>query len=697
MISLEAREACLEGDVTKICQVISSLSREADKEQAFDYVFQAYQLKGEDIPAAIYYLLVETWLNQGKKDQARRLMAKCQGMTEDYGKRYFRYFLQAEEEKYRENFTRNLQVLQEWGVLFTDREMDYERAKYQVADFVDDESPITLEKADNPPGSRTYLLMVDYNKFSQLEQMLKLEYSLYLVFEDETFLNALLLLADFTALLPYLQQQHIIFFLEEETLITNFFLNPIVILPMYVLETRVKYHTLLEQWQTRRKEKAVANLAEIRKMCAEKNEGYYRKLFTQSPENIKILLSNTVYTQVNQHVCRSWQRALQILGYRAELLIEQKGYEFNANLWPLVEKIAVFQPDIVFHINFLSGDIIPDAEICQKLLWVMRNRDLHPAIRTGIPYTHNNFIWPVIEQWVDEWQEAGVPKERLFFYPDGVDFHNFIVSEKEAYDRRWEADVVLVSNCNIIDFDKNYLVPWSRSLPQSSQQDFLTTVSDFIEEFKAAIREERVDFCESDCQKLLADRLTAAGLEIQKNILTLMSHTIIVYMIQFMRQQELAWIIRAGITDKIRIWGRGWENFPEFRPYWVGVAAPGQELAGIYRHSKIALSNNPLYSLHERLFEILASGGFPLVRLSKNCGEDRGRDLYFQPGETIAQYRNKEELVQLICKYLQDPAERERISANGREVLEEHFTNIAVARKGMAFLANYFALEHTIH
>ena len=74
--------------------------------------------------------------------------------------------------------------------------------------------------------------------------------------------------------------------------------------------------------------------------------------------------------------------------------------------------------------------------------------------------------------------------------------------------------------------------------------------------------------------------------------------------------------LRRSLLDMdidLRLYGRGWENNPTFAKFARGVADHRGELPLIYQASRINLQVSPLGSLHQRVMEGLASGGFFLL------------------------------------------------------------------------------------
>ncbi|MCK5504525.1 MAG: glycosyltransferase family 1 protein, partial [Thermodesulfovibrionia bacterium] len=107
--------------------------------------------------------------------------------------------------------------------------------------------------------------------------------------------------------------------------------------------------------------------------------------------------------------------------------------------------------------------------------------------------------------------------------------------------------------------------------------------------------------------------------------------------------------------------------------------------------SNICISDNP-WTFHERNFEILASGGFPLIRYVEipNAAETSEITADFNENKEIVLFYTKDDLLNKIQYYLDNPEERLMIAECGRSVLINKFSHIAIAGKTMEFIKEYY-------
>ncbi len=64
---------------------------------------------------------------------------------------------------------------------------------------------------------------------------------------------------------------------------------------------------------------------------------------------------------------------------------------------------------------------------------------------------------------------------------------------------------------------------------------------------------------------------------------------------------------------------------------------------------------------------------------------------YFRENEDIVLCSSKDDVLNKIQYYLDNPEERERIAENGRNIVYQHFTYKAVAERTMGFIKKHYS------
>lgn len=82
------------------------------------------------------------------------------------------------------------------------------------------------------------------------------------------------------------------------------------------------------------------------------------------------------------------------------------------------------------------------------------------------------------------------------------------------------------------------------------------------------------------------------------------------------RHQALEWTARwaKSCNRSFRIYGRGWERHPTLNSFAAGEIEAGRPLRAVFQASAVSLQLNGYASLHQRMLDSLAAGGFVLAR-----------------------------------------------------------------------------------
>ncbi len=131
-------------------------------------------------------------------------------------------------------------------------------------------------------------------------------------------------------------------------------------------------------------------------------------------------------------------------------------------------------------------------------------------------------------------------------------------------------------------------------------------------------------------------------------------------------------VLRFLIKNKInlKIFGRGWENYPEFKNFYAGQLE-SKDLIKVINQSKINLSllKNEYGALHfkGRVLMFPSCKAFSLTEYFNKCLE------FFKKNKEIVMFKNNEELLEKIKYYLKHEKEREKIAENSYiRVKENH-------------------------
>lgn len=113
------------------------------------------------------------------------------------------------------------------------------------------------------------------------------------------------------------------------------------------------------------------------------------------------------------------------------------------------------------------------------------------------------------------------------------------------------------------------------------------------------------------------------------------------------RLETVKWICLQSKIP-VEVYGSGWENVEEVKPFYKGVLKYGSDIADAYNKAKYCLVANPQVYYQQRTFESSACGCIPIIYDSKTMTEE------FHHRDNVLLFHDKESLYNCIGK---EPAE----------------------------------------
>jgi hypothetical protein len=173
---------------------------------------------------------------------------------------------------------------------------------------------------------------------------------------------------------------------------------------------------------------------------------------------------------------------------------------------------------------------------------------------------------------------------------------------------------------------------------------------------------------------------------------------------RMLRLQTVAWAARwAQETGRtLHLYGKGWEQHPEYGRYARGFLEHGPELGAAFRSAKVHVHAGCNPAFHQRVLDGLAAGGFLLVRRhagDQPTGKPWPAEEQFADGEqealsagdfwpelTRLTFASYEELAARLEGYLAQPGERAAIADAMRDRMLAHFSYQAVIARLLAWM-----------
>jgi hypothetical protein len=409
------------------------------------------------------------------------------------------------------------------------------------------------------------------------------------------------------------------------------------------------------------------------------------------------------FTTMLQYSTRDLLEALESQGYRTEMLLESKDHE-----------------------------IIPPIEVCRKI------RDLDPILVTVVD--HLRYEYPHIPKnlpflgWIQDplgnmlcgragecigpldvvcgyyktrcVNEFGYPADRFVPVPLPVStrvFHDGPVDAESA--ARHACDICFVSHASvpIEEFYNSALADYP-----AGYQPFLAAIRDRVHRVLDEDGDLEVDTAAADLVRSTASQfglsLTAEQLE---HIKTHFAYRLFDW---GRRQRTLAWVADwARRTGRVfKIYGRGWERHGSLAEFAAGPVEHGEPLRQAYRAAKLALQLIPSGFLHQRSYEVVASGCLPLTRYCPidfgglsveefGSRRERGEKLLgaaaVLPGFERIVFRTQAEFEALAERFLSDEGYAHGVQADLRGHVLRECTYDAVMRKVMTAACEQLARE----
>ncbi len=136
------------------------------------------------------------------------------------------------------------------------------------------------------------------------------------------------------------------------------------------------------------------------------------------------------------------------------------------------------------------------------------------------------------------------------------------------------------------------------------------------------------------------------------------------------RPELLSWLKRQGV--KLRVWGSGWEEYPELRDI-AGGFLPHERMLEVFAQSRIVLglswcsADEKIPQIKGRTFEYPACQAFQLASFDKNLSQ------YYHIDKEIVMFRDRNDLLGKIQYFLEHEDQRDSIAEAGyRRTIRDH-------------------------
>ncbi len=323
----------------------------------------------------------------------------------------------------------------------------------------------------------------------------------------------------------------------------------------------------------------------------------------QSRRPLRVLGITSRYTTFIQYSLRDWLEAFGRLGHETRVLIETADHELPNNL-AVAGACAEFAPDLIVSIDHYRPELSGVPAKIPVVMWV---QDRMPNIfcpeagqrQTRLDYTIGYSCLELTQQngyHVSRFMPAMMAVNEKRFSP-----RHLTPGERDQYG----CDVSFVTNCT---------APAEKIVRESAEQvgsPIATKLMNAVFEQLQAIYKAGGSVTSGDVMRSMIVK-TAEDQRIRADIDGVLDLFVQRVNNSLFRHQAIRWVAETGVN--LHLYGKGWEDHPEFRKYARGVADNQAMLPTIYQASAINLQVTPFGAVHQRLLDGLAAGGFFLLR-----------------------------------------------------------------------------------
>jgi hypothetical protein len=319
---------------------------------------------------------------------------------------------------------------------------------------------------------------------------------------------------------------------------------------------------------------------------------------------LKILGITSRFTTFLQYSMRDWQAGMRQLGHETRLLIEDVDHEILNSL-SYAQACAEFQPDLIVIIDHYRREFTGLPEQIPCVMWI---QDQLPNIycdKAG--QDQGRLDYTIGYGKTDCVLKHGYPADRFMPAMVGVNEKRFAPRRLTPSEiERFACDVSFVSHCTA---PADVVV--QQAVEQQTDARTKRLLKDVYDRLVSRHAAGEPLVTPRHVKDVIAEVAGSGGTGgVQVDAMAEFFHLRVVN--PLFRHMALSWLLDLGLD--VRLYGRGWEQHPQYQRYARGVADNQADLCTIYQASRINLQITPYSSAHQRLFEGLSAGGFFLLR-----------------------------------------------------------------------------------
>lgn len=336
-------------------------------------------------------------------------------------------------------------------------------------------------------------------------------------------------------------------------------------------------------------------------------------------KKLRVLIPSNKETTVMKHISKNIANAFEQTGkYEVCHLIQENDMQ-DMDYLIYYHKVDEFKPHITFNINHMNNEFL--NEYVYNFIWfqdtmeiVTNNEPLNQRKRD-----HILCLLPGIKNVLEN---KGAKNTQL------QDFCIDTSIYKKRPEIKKEKKVVFIGGSY-----KNNTMPYENALKLNNIEETISeaTKEDIIQELLDIYKTQGTFYLEQI--KFLARKFKCSIQYFNSYAIPLV-----------VRDYTLLELVKNNIDYELEIYGWGWEEYEELKPYYKGVLNYGEDISKVYNSATYAIVTHPSYTIQQRTLESLASNCTALVY---DCTKN-----YLLEGESYKDefllFKNLEELFKIL-------------------------------------------------
>ncbi len=478
----------------------------------------------------------------------------------------------------------------------------------------------------------------------------KKEQAVYVLEKDLTYFFRLLHAEDFTALF---EADRVHFFVGEDApkrWRDYLFDHPLLPLPGIQISCASEVPSVIEDIIAHRKQREEALQRQILEMCSSDHEVELDDLLAgRGSRRLRVWMHTSNFNGYPPTHLRDLQEAIDALGFETCLLHESRNCE-RLLKEGVFESLLSFRPDVVLLYNDYRGTLPFKLPAPLPVLTMLEDPD-PPLFDTENlrQLGKNDFVFAACPWFLQRAEELGYSDMRI---------SRFAVNPR-----------VHVPDPSL-PLPTDEVVAVNQMSPQKKSEPVLGLAPGMTAWLHQTFAERGITYVNWwALAALFEEGARALGVPRQADVPTI-RYTFAVER-EFYILQVLRWLKEAGV--RLALYGRHWDEWPEFKEFALGEVLQGAELSRVYQRGKVLLHVAAQLNCHQRVFEGLASGAFVVVRSLPHDRHPGRLCDHFDPGREIMLFSTREELLEIVERAFSDEPWRQSILQAGHErALAEH-------------------------